>query len=122
MCRKAGREEKRDGLLICIKRYVVFEILFSVTEKMKVIFRSRDFASINGGGLGFNHMRPMASSWHFQGRVQHRDWQGTFTCHWDGPEVLWTVQGDERLFRLAAALKGKGLKVDVMPDDPQEEL
>lgn len=87
---------------------------------MKVMFRSRDFASINGGGLGFNHMRPMASSWHFQGRVQHRDWQGTFTCHWDGPEVLWTVQGDERLFGLAAALKSRGIKVDVRQDDLSE--
>lgn len=84
---------------------------------MRVLFRSRDFASINGGGFGFNHMRPMASSWHYQGRVQHPGWQGTFTCQWDGPEVLWTVQGDERLFGLAAALKSKGLKVEVMQDE-----
>lgn len=88
---------------------------------MKVIFHSRDFASINGGGLGFNNMRPMASAWHYQGRVQHRDWQGTFSCHWDGPEVLWTVRGDERLFRLAAALKSKGLRVEVAQDDEEKE-
>ncbi|HEU5374847.1 MAG TPA: hypothetical protein VFV38_05380 [Ktedonobacteraceae bacterium] len=88
---------------------------------MRVIFRSRDFASINGGGLGFNNMRPMASSWHFQGRVQHRAWQGSFTCHWDGPEVLWVVQGDERLFALALALKGKGLKVEVLQDEQDTE-
>jgi hypothetical protein len=89
---------------------------------MKVIFRSRDFASINGGGFGFNNMRPMASSWHYQGRVQHSHWQGTFTCYWDGPEVQWTVQGDERLFALAAALKGRGLKVEVEQDDPEKEV
>lgn len=89
---------------------------------MKVTFRSRDFASINGGGLGFNHMRPMASSWHFQGRVQHRDWQGQFTCHWDGPEVFWTVQGDERLFGLAAALKSRGLKVEVLQDEQERNI
>ena len=88
---------------------------------MKVLFRSRDFASINGGGLGFNHMRPQAASWHYQGRVQHRNWEGTFTCHWDGPEVAWIVQGDERLFGLAAALKSKGLAVEVKQDDSGEE-
>jgi hypothetical protein len=87
---------------------------------MKVVFRSRDFASITGAGLGFNHMRPQATSWHFQGRVQHRDWMGTFICHWDGPQVLWTVQGDERLFRLGAALKSIGLQVEVLQDT--EEL
>ncbi len=89
---------------------------------MKVLFRSKDFASVAGGGLGFNHMRPMASSWHYQGRVQHRDWQGTFTCQWDGPEVQWIAQGDERLFALAAALKGKGLKVDVAQDEQEKEI
>ena len=89
---------------------------------MKVIFRSRDFASINGGGLGFNHMSPLASAWHYRGRVQHRDWQGTFVCHWDGPEVHWTVQGDERLFRLAAALKARGLPVEVAQDDTEKEV
>lgn len=86
---------------------------------MKVLFRSRDFASINGGGFGFNHMRPQASSWHFQGRVQHPQWQGTFTCQWDGPEVAWIVQGDERLFGLAAALKSKGFKVEVRQDEDE---
>lgn len=89
---------------------------------MKVFFRSKDFASITGAGLGFNNMRPMAASWHYQGRVQHRAWQGTFRCHWDGPEVLWTVQGDERLFHLAAALKSKGLKVEVVQDETGEEI
>ncbi len=83
---------------------------------MKVLFRSRDFASVLGSGLGFNHMRPQAISWHYQGRIQHRDWQGTFLCHWDGPEVLWTAQGDERLFKLAAALKGMGLRVELTQD------
>ncbi len=88
---------------------------------MKVNFRSRDFASINGGGLGFNNMRPMSASWHFQGRVQHRDWQGSFTCHWEGPVLHWTVLGDERLFLLAAALKSKGLEVDVSQDSAESE-
>ena len=88
---------------------------------MKVLFRSKDFASINGGGFGFQNMRPLASSWHYQGRVQHSKWQGKFTCHWDGPEVQWEVQGDERLFGLAAALKAQGLQVEVRQDDPQKE-
>lgn len=88
---------------------------------MKVIFRSRDFASINGAGLGFNNMRPMATAWHYQGRVQHRTWQGTFTCHWDGPEVLWMVQGDERLFGLAAALKNRGWQVEVTQDEQEKD-
>ncbi len=88
---------------------------------MKVLFRSKDFASIHGSGLGFNHMRPLAASWHYQGRVQHRYWQGTFTCYWDGPEVQWTVQGDERLFGLAAALKTRGLAVSVQQDDASAE-
>jgi hypothetical protein len=84
---------------------------------MKVLFRSKDFASINGAGLGFNHMRPQATPWQYQGRVQHRDWQGVFVCQWDGPEILWSVQGDERLFKLAAALKSRGVLVEVRPDD-----
>lgn len=84
---------------------------------MHVRFRSRDFASITGGGFGFRRMRPLASPWHYQGHVQHRDWQGTFTCQWDGPEILWSVQGDERLFRLAAALKSRGVSVEVRSDD-----
>ncbi len=83
---------------------------------MKVLFRSKDFASVNGAGLGFNNMRPAAQSWHYQGRVQHRNWKGIFECHWDGPEIAWTVHGDERLFGLAAALKSKGFVVDVKQD------
>ena len=38
-----------------------------------------------------------------------------------GPEIQWIVQGDERLFALAAALKGRGLKVEVMQDDQKKE-
>jgi hypothetical protein len=83
---------------------------------MKVIFRSNDFARIDGAGLGFNNRRPGATAWHYQGRVQHRQWQGTFECHWDGPQLLWTVHGDERLFALAAALKSRGLQVEVEQD------
>ncbi len=97
---------------------------------MKVVFRSRDFASIIGSGLGFNNRRPMASPWHYQGRVQHRDWQGTYECYWEGAgdedakttarrsptELVWTVNGDARLFGLAAALKSRGLEVDVLQD------
>jgi hypothetical protein len=49
--------------------------------------------------------------------VQHRQWQGTFECHWKGPELLWTVQGDERLFGLASALKSRGFAVDVKQDN-----
>ncbi len=84
---------------------------------MKVIFRSKDFASIDGAGLGFNNRRPGAKPWHYQGRVQHRQWKGTFECHWDGPALIWTVRGDERLFGLAAALKSKGYEVDVEQDE-----
>jgi len=84
---------------------------------MRVIFHSKDFASIDGAGLGFNNRRPMASPWHYQGRVQHRNWNGTYQCHWDGPEIVWTVQGDQRLFGLAAALKSKGYRVDVKQDE-----
>src|SRR5207245_4560867 len=84
---------------------------------MKIVFRSRDFASINGSGLGFNHMRPMASSWHFQGRVQHSAWEGTFTRHWDGHELLWAVQGGECLLGLAAGLQSWGLPVAVLHDE-----
>ncbi len=91
---------------------------------MKVNFRSKDFASITGAGLGFNNRRPMASSWHYQGRVQHRDWQGTYECYWDGAdssgtsrktptELVWTVRGDARLFALAAALKVRGFPVEI---------
>lgn len=93
---------------------------------MKVIFRSRDFASITGSGLGFNNRRPAASPWHYQGRVQHRDWQGTYECYWDGAddpnrrtptELVWTVSGNARLFGLAAALKSMGYTVDVKQDE-----
>lgn len=92
---------------------------------MKVIFRSKDFTSILGAGLGFNNRRPMASSWHYQGRVQHRDWWGTYECSWEGADdakkatptqLLWTVSGDARLFGLAAALKSLGYTVDVEQD------
>ena len=70
---------------------------------MRVIFRSRDFAS-----------------------VEHRQWQGTYECLWEGAgmnknediksgpnELIWTVQGDARLFGLAAALKSRGFAVEV---------
>jgi hypothetical protein len=98
---------------------------------MKVIFRSKDFASIDAAGLGFNNRRPMAAEWHYQGRVQHRDWQGTYECYWERsdtndtttmvrhtpPELVWTVRGDARLFGLAAALKASGYKVEVEQDE-----
>ena len=86
---------------------------------MKIIFRSKDFASIDGAGLGFNNRRPAATPWHYHGRVQHRQWNGTFECHWEGPELLWTVHGDARLFGLAAALKSKGYVVEVKQDKEQ---
>ena len=91
---------------------------------MKVLFRSKDFASVEGAGYGFNHRRPMARSWEYQGRVQHRHWQGIYTCFWEGvndsarrPEIVWTVSGDARLFGLAAALKSQGFVVDVEQDE-----
>lgn len=94
---------------------------------MKVIFRSKDFASITNSGLGFNNRRPMAAPWQYQGRVQHRNWQGTYECQWEGmndatsrrtlPELLWTVRGDARLFGLAAALKSMGYHVSVEQDE-----
>lgn len=94
---------------------------------MKVIFRSKDFASIEGAGLGFNNRRPMANAWQYQGRVQHRQWQGTYECSWDRvagdrninrrpDELVWIVKGDARLFGLAAALKSYGLVVEVEQD------
>ncbi len=90
---------------------------------MKVMFRSKDFASIDGSGLGFNNRRPKASSWHYQGRVQHRHWQGSYECCWESvqdltrqAELVWTVCGDARLFGLAAALKAQGFVVDVEQD------
>jgi hypothetical protein len=35
---------------------------------MKVIFRSRDFAHVEGAGLGFVNRRPGSQPWHYQGR------------------------------------------------------
>lgn len=86
-------------------------------RNMKVLFRSKDFASIDGAGLGFNNRRPGASPWNYQGRVQHLRWQGSYECHWEGAELLWVVSGDERLFGLAAALKSRGVTVDVKQDE-----
>jgi hypothetical protein len=91
---------------------------------MKIIFRSKDFASVEGSGFGFNNRRPMANSWQYQGRVQHRQWQGTYECSWErgegttihASELIWVVRGDARLFGLAAALKSKGFVVDVEQD------
>ncbi len=92
---------------------------------MKVIFRSKDFASVTGAGLGFANRRPMASSLHYQGKVQHRNWEGTYECYWENAErttrsrpaeLIWIVRGDARLFGLAAALKTKGFVVDVEQD------
>ncbi len=95
---------------------------------MRVLFRSKDFASVEGAGFGFNNRRPMANSWQYQGRVQHLQWQGNYECYWEGgadagassartaAQLVWTVRGDARLFGLAAALKSKGFTVDVEPD------
>lgn len=88
---------------------------------MKLIFRSKDFASVEGSGFGFNNRRPMTNAWQYQGRVQHRHWQGTYQCSWEregnttghAPELIWVVGGDARLFGLAAALKSNGFVVDV---------
>lgn len=92
---------------------------------MKVLFHSKDFASVEGAGFGFNNRRPMTQPWQYQGRVQHRQWQGTYECHWENahekapqaPTIFWTVRGDARLFGLAAALKSQGFSVDVEPDE-----
>jgi hypothetical protein len=91
---------------------------------MKIIFHSRDFTSVEGAGLGFTNRRPMSGTWQYQGRVQHRNWQGTYECHWEAlqgnkqeaAELIWTVRGDARLFGLAAALKSAGFKVDLEQD------
>lgn len=93
---------------------------------VRIIFRSRDFASVEGSGFGFNNRRPMANAWQYQGRVQHRQWQGTYECSWEGAgenknedaksgpdELIWIVKGDARLFGLAAALKSRGFVVEV---------
>jgi hypothetical protein len=66
----------------------------------------------------------MPTSWQYQGRVQHRNWQGTYECHWEETkynkqattELIWTVSGDARLFGLAAALKSAGFIVEVEQD------
>ncbi len=99
---------------------------------MKVIFRSKDFAGVEGGGFGFNNRRPMGGAWQYQGRVQHPQWQGAYECSWEGmgeattdrstakisalPELVWIVRGDSRLFGLAAALKARGFSVTVEQD------
>jgi hypothetical protein len=91
---------------------------------MKVLFRSRDFASVDGSGFGFNNRRPMAKPWYYQGRVQHPQWQGTYECFWERgvgttintPQLVWIVRGDACLFGLAAALKSGGFVVDVEQD------
>lgn len=88
---------------------------------MKLIFRSSDFASVEGRGLGFANRRPLASPWEYQGRVRHPHWEGTFECRWETSSgassqpstLLWTVRGDARMFALAAALKSVGFNVDV---------
>lgn len=85
---------------------------------MKVLFRSKDFASVEGAGYGFQNRRPMASPWQYQGRVRHRQWEGSYECQWErseerAPELFWTVRGDARLFGLAAALKSRGFAVEV---------
>lgn len=89
---------------------------------MKVIFKSKDFASVEGSGFGFNNRRPMANAWQYQGRVQHRQWTGIYQCEWEQsenkarqPELLWVVTGDARLFGLAAGLKSQGFTVEVEP-------
>jgi hypothetical protein len=83
---------------------------------MKVIFRSKDFATIEGTGFGFNNRRPAVQAWHYLGRVQHLKWVGWYECHWEGAELVWIVHGDERLFGLAAALKSKGFVIEVKQD------
>ena len=91
---------------------------------MKVIFRSKDFTSVEGLGYGFNNRRPLPNPWQYHGRVQHRMWEGIFECKWEGaiskngcaPDLIWTVTGDARLFGLAAALKSAGFDIDVAQD------
>ena len=85
-------------------------------QMMTVIFRSKDFASVEGSGYGFNNRRPAVQAWHYLGRVQHMKWEGWYECHWEGAELVWTVHGDERLFGLAAALKSRGFGVEVEQD------
>ncbi|MBE3561396.1 MAG: hypothetical protein IMW89_19570 [Ktedonobacteraceae bacterium] len=92
---------------------------------MKVIFRSKDFASVEGAGLGFNNRRLLPTQWAYQGRVQRARWQGVFECRWENEDastskdpagLLWVVRGDARLFGLAAALKSMGFVVEVEQD------
>ncbi|HET9920913.1 MAG TPA: hypothetical protein VFQ30_13775 [Ktedonobacteraceae bacterium] len=83
---------------------------------MRVLFRSKDFASVETAGLGFGHRHPDSRAWHYRGKVQHAKWQGNYVCHWEGSELLWIVQGDALLFGLAAALKSRGLQVEVEQD------
>lgn len=96
---------------------------------MQIVFRSKDFASVEYAGFGFSTRRPGATPWTYQGRVQNTRWSGTYECHWhnrnpDGSlkrapaELVWTIQGDERLFALAAALKAAGFLPDVKQDTP----
>ncbi len=89
---------------------------------MKVIFRSKDFASVESAGFGFNNRRPGIAAWQYLGRVQHRQWEGVYECAWATSakvgevvpgELIWTVTGDARLFGLAAALKSRGFAVAV---------
>ena len=88
---------------------------------MKVILRSKYFVSVEGLGYGFSNRRPAVQAWHYLGRMQHKKWEGWYECHWDGPELLWVVHGDERLFGLAAALKSKGFDIEVKQDKEEEE-
>jgi hypothetical protein len=88
---------------------------------MKVIFRSKDFVTVEGSGFGFNNRRPAVQAWHYLGRVQHLKWVGWYECHWEGAELAWIVHGDERLFGLAAALKSKGFVVKVKQDGEEFE-
>ncbi len=91
---------------------------------MRVIFHSKDFTSVEGLGFGFVNRRPMADPWSYRGRIQHRQWQGTFECSWAGgstsarssSDLIWIAQGDARLFGLAAALKSRGFAVEVEQD------
>jgi hypothetical protein len=83
---------------------------------MRVLFRSPDFASIDGAGLGFYNRRPVGSPWQFQGTVQHPQWQGNYECYWKGSELFWTIYGDDRLLNLSKALQSRGYAVEVKQD------
>ncbi len=88
---------------------------------MVVIFRSKDFVSVESAGLGFVNRRPAVKEWHYLGRVQHMKWNGWYECWWEGQELVWVVHGDQRLFGLAAALKSRGFKVEVKQDKEYEQ-